>query len=95
MSLFDIGGPGGSFRDRFGSLFTEDQKRLAEYAENDMAQVRGAGEKRIAETSGRIAKNKDQALEAVGVKPVHTAESIEDSFSAKSGADLKARAIKV
>jgi len=86
-----------SFREKFGdSLFkTDNQRRLAEYAENDMALMQARSRRRFKVEDSKINDNRDQlSLGTIGRAPTMQAQSVEQSFGPVSGASFKAMALR-
>ena len=88
------------FREKFGdSLFkTDSEKRLAEYAEADVATVKQGNAQRLQQAKVEIEQKKDvletaspvaRALDTVGAKRELSARSVAESFQPAAGADLR------
>ena len=85
-----------SFRDKFGSLFeTDNQKRLGEFFEADMAKNALNVDRRFKMQDAKISETKDSSLRAIGISRPTQAVSVAGSFDAPSGAQFKAMALRV
>lgn len=95
MSTSDWNGM--SFREKFGeSMFkTDNQRRLAQYAENDMALTKARIRSRFKVEDARIADSSDdRGLGLIGKSRTVSAQSVEQSFGPVSGASFKAMALR-
>lgn len=87
-----------SFREKFGSLFESDnQKRLDEVFEADMARNSANVNRRFKVADAKIAESKTEDLRALGIerRPATQAISVAQSFDAPTGAQFKAMALRV
>lgn len=86
-----------SFREKFGdSLFkTDNQRRLQEYAEADMALMQARSRRRFKVEDAKIDdKRDDLALGSIGRGRTMQAQSVEQSFGPTTGAQFKAMALR-
>lgn len=85
-----------SFRSKFGSLFKSDnEKRLAEYAEGDMALVKSRVSNTFSVADAHIQDSReDRSLGMVGTKRTTSAQSVAQSFDKTSGASFKAMMLR-
>jgi hypothetical protein len=88
--LFDLTGSntssyltGGSFREKFGEgLFTEEQKRIRQYADQDITHQSGVNMKRLeAKKAEAVELSDGEILSGTGNGRNRTARTVEQSFT--------------
>jgi hypothetical protein len=102
INMFDLSGKataqyaaGGSFADKFGeSLFkTDNQRKLQEYADNDMAMVSAMRMRNLEKIAAETTDMSDSSLETgTGMRRNLVAKGVDDQFRTMDGLQFRVQA---